>query len=88
MHSVGLGRLAAASERIRLVQQTYKTFLDEFAILLSCFDKINSEIIITGYLNVDLLKLNQRPIFSELYDILTASSYLPKITLPTRFIET
>ena len=54
----------------------------------SCFDKSNSEIIITGDLNIDLLKINQRPIFSEFYDILTANSYLPKITLPTRFTET
>ena len=59
-----------------------------FAKLLSCFDKSNSEIIITGDLNIDLLKINQRPIFSEFYDILTANSYLPKITLPTRFTET
>ena len=34
------------------------------------------------------MKINQRPIFSEFYDILTANSYLPKITLPTRFTET
>ena len=70
------------------IQQHYKTFIDEFAKLLSCFDKSNSEIIITGDLNIDLLKINQRPIFSEFYDILTANSYLPKITLPTRFTET
>ena len=63
-------------------------FIDEFTILLSCFDKINSEIIITGDLNIDLLKINQRPIFSECYDILTANSFLPKITLPTIFTET
>ena len=61
------------------IQQHYKTFIDEFAKLLSCFEKSNSEIIITGDLNIDLLKINQRPIFSEFYDILTASSYLPKI---------
>ena len=70
------------------IQLNYKMFIDEFTILLSCFDKINSEIIITGDLNIDLLKINQRPIFSEFYDILTANSYLPKITLPTRFTET
>ena len=41
------------------IQQNYKTFIDEFAKLLSCFDKSNSEIIITGDLNIDLLKINQ-----------------------------
>ena len=30
------------------IQLNYKMFIDEFTILLSCFDKINSEIIITG----------------------------------------
>ena len=49
--------------------KNYKTFIDEFTILLSCFDKINSEIIITGDLNIDLLKINHRPIFSEFYMI-------------------
>ena len=69
------------------IKQHYKTFIDGFTILLSCFDKINSEIIITGDLTIDLLKINQRPIFSEFYDILTANSYVPKIILPTRFTE-
>ena len=70
------------------IQHNYKTFIDEFAKLLSCFDKSNSEIIITGDINIDLLKINQRPIFSEFYDILTANSCIPKITLPTRLTET
>ena len=32
------------------IQQNYKTFIDEFAILLSCFDTIN----ITGDLKIDI----------------------------------
>ena len=69
------------------IQQNYNTFIDEFANLLSCFDKFNSEITITDDLNIDLLKINQRPIFSAFYDILTANSYISKSTLPTRFTE-
>ena len=70
------------------IQQNYRQFIDEFSILLSAFEKCNSEIIITEDFNINLLKINVRPIFSEFYDILTTNSFLPKITLPTRFTET
>ena len=70
------------------IQQNYRQFIDEFSILLSSFKKCNSEIIITGDFNINLLKINVRPIFSDFYDILTTNSFLPKITLPTRFTET
>ena len=62
-------------------------FINEFTILLSSFDKVNSEIIVTGDFNINLLKIKERPIFSEFFDILTSNSYLPKITLPTRFAD-
>ena len=65
----------------------YRQFINEFTILLSSFDKVNSEIIITGDFNINLLKIKERPIFSEFFDILTSNSYLPKITLPTRFTD-
>ena len=70
------------------IQQNYRQFINEFSILLSSFEKRNSEIIITGDFNINLLKINVRPIFSDFYDILTTNSFLPKITLPTRFTET
>ena len=57
--------------------------------MLFCIAESEIKVIHTYiHLNIDLLKINQRPIFSECYDILTANSYLPKITLPTRFTET
>ena len=70
------------------IQQNYRQFIDEFSILISSFEKCNSEIIITGDFNINLLKINVRPIFSDFYDILTTNGFLPKITLPTRFTET
>ena len=54
---------------------------------MSSFDKENSEIIVTGDFNINLLKIKERPIFSEFFDILTSNIYLPKITLPTRFTD-
>ena len=70
------------------LQQSYRQFIDEFAILLSTFDKVNSEIVITGDLNINLLKINTRPIFSDFYDTLITNSFIPKITLPTRLTDT
>ena len=64
----------------------YKQFIDEFSLLLlSTFDQNNSEVIITGDFNINLLKINQKEIFSEFFYSLTEHSFFPKITLPTRF---
>ena len=44
----------------------------------------NSEIIFTGDFNINLLKINEKETFSDFFDNLTANSFFPKITLPTR----
>ena len=41
------------------------------------------EVIIAGYYNIDLLKINE-PIISEYFDTITSHGFFPKITLPTR----
>ncbi len=46
---------------------------------------MNTECIITGDFNIDLLQINEKEIFSEFFDTLTDSSFYPKITLPTRY---
>ena len=38
----------------------YKQFIDEFSLLLSTFDQNNSEVIIAGDFNINLLKINQK----------------------------
>ncbi len=45
----------------------------------------NSECFITGDFNIDLLKLNEKEVFRDLFDSLTENSFYPKITLPTIF---
>ena len=37
----------------------YKQFIDELSFLLSTFDKNNNEVIITEYVNINLLKIIQ-----------------------------
>ena len=63
----------------------YKQFIDEFSLLLSTFDQNNLEVIIAGDFNINLLKINQKEIFSEFFYSLTRHSFFPKITLLTRF---
>ncbi len=48
-------------------------------------EKEKTESIITGDLNINLLKINERELISEFFDTLTANSFYPKITMPTRF---
>ena len=38
-----------------------------------------------GDFNIDLLKTNERPLFSEYLDNIISHNFFPKITLPTRF---
>ena len=46
----------------------YKQFIDEFSLLLLLtFDQNNSEVIIAGDFNINLLKINQKKIFSEFF---------------------
>ncbi len=44
----------------------------------------NKEVIITGDFNIDLLKVNDKHIISEYFDMLTSYSFYHKITVPTR----
>jgi len=45
--------------------------------------KCQSKVIIADY-NIDLLKINYRPVISEYADTITSYVYFPKITLPSR----
>ncbi len=53
--------------------------------ILKSLDGKSAAIIITGDLNIDLLKINEKIVFSDLFYIITYNSFCPKITLPTRF---
>ncbi len=63
----------------------YKQFIQEFTPILIKIEKEKTESIITGDLNINLLKINEQELISEFFDTLTANSFYPKITMPTRF---
>ena len=53
--------------------------------IISLIDKTNSDIIIAGDFNINLLKINETNIVGEFFDMLISNSFYPHITLPTRF---
>jgi hypothetical protein len=60
------------------------TFIEEFSPEIKKLESNKNEAIIAGDFNLDLLKLNEKNIISEYFDMLTSNSFYPKITLPTR----
>ena len=60
-------------------------FIDEITLSLHTLSKENSYSILVGDFNIDLLKLNERQIFSKLFDNMCSSGFFPHITVPTRF---
>ncbi len=66
----------------------YNQFIEEFSPILVNLDKNNKDVILAGDFNIDLLKINEKHIISEYFDILTSNSFYPKITVPTRLTNT
>ena len=64
--------------------ENISSFIDELRSIILSIDKRNLDIIIAGDFNINLLKLNDRELYNEYFDMLTSLSYFPKITLPTR----
>ena len=64
--------------------ENYNEFMDEITPILNNLESSNCDVILTGDFNIDLLKINQKQIISEYFDMLTNHSFFPKITLPTR----
>ncbi len=54
------------------------------ASILNTLESNKNETIITGDFNIDFLKINEKHVFSEYFDLLISHSFYPKITLPTR----
>jgi len=61
--------------------ENYRTFIDELDLTLS---NLTGEVLLSGDFNIDLLKIRDKPVFSEFFTKLLSNGYVPKITLPTR----
>ena len=64
--------------------ERYTEFIQEITPILKDLESSNVEAVIAGDFNIDLLKVNEKHVFSEYFDMLTSNSFYPKITLPTR----
>ena len=67
--------------------ENYQSFLNKLSPVLTHLEKHNDDIILTGDLNINLLKVNQRPIINDFFDIMITNSLFSHITLPTRLSE-
>lgn len=66
------------------ILENYNEFINEFSPILNILESNNTDAIVTGDFNIDLLKINKKHVFSDYFDMLTSHSFYPKITLPTR----
>ncbi len=63
--------------------EKYIEFIDEFTPILNTLEANSNDVIIAGHFNIDLLKVNDKHVFSDYFDMLTSHSFYPNITLPT-----
>ena len=68
----------------RDLNENYKQFFSKFTTIISSFDRTNSDIIIAGDFNINLLKINEKEVFGEFFYTLISYSFYPHITFPTR----
>ena len=69
------------------IKENYKTCYEELTQTLATLNKSRLEVIIAGDINIDLLKINTNLYANDFFHTLVAQSFIPKITLPTRFSE-
>ena len=71
----------------RELVENYNTFIDQIDSILHNFQS-KSNVAICGDFNIDLLKIQDRPIFNTYFETLLLNSFIPKITHPTRITNT
>ena len=64
--------------------ENYGIFMNEMEQILHNFQRNNKEVIITGDFNIDLLKIREKNVFNEYFEVLITNGFIPKITLPSR----
>ena len=63
-------------------------FFDEYFPILEMLNRSKRKVILAGDYNIDLLKINEKHLFSTFHDTLLSYNYIPKITLPTQLFNT
>ena len=63
-----------------------QNFISEFEPVINYLNNSKVEYLIGGDWNINLLKINERPAFSDFLDLMLNKGLCPKITFPTRFL--
>ena len=62
-------------------------FLNELSPIISKLCKNNNNTVITGDMNLDLLKIDEREKFQAYFDLFVTYSFFPQIMYPTRISQ-
>ena len=62
-----------------------QNFMNEFSPRLESVIRSNTDVVTAGDLNIDLLKIKERALFSDYLDLYLGYGLLPQISIPTRF---
>ena len=60
----------------RDLNENYMQFLNEFTTIISLIDQTNSDIIIAGDFNINILKINETNIVGEFVDMFISNSFI------------
>ena len=70
------------------ISDDVKSFINEFTALLNGLSVRSKSVYLCGDYNIDLLKIHSVEDYSSFFDNIISSSFVPKITLPTRICDT
>ena len=70
------------------IADDFHTFVREYSNTLSFLSTRHRSAYICGDFNIDLLQININQLYSEFFDTVISSGFIPMITLPTRISET
>ena len=65
--------------------ENIQNFISEFEPVINNLNNSKVEYLIGGDWNINLLKINEQPAFSDFLDLMLNKGLCPKITFPTRF---
>ena len=66
------------------LNEHYTQFTNELSVLLTKWESNNTDVLIAGDYNINLLDINNKQVISNYFDTIISHSFYPKITLPTR----
>ena len=70
------------------ISDDVKSFINEFTALLNGLSMRSKSVYLCGDYNIGLLKIRSVEDYSSFFDNIISSSFVPKITLPTRICDT